>query len=335
MQLPDFNQQIVLASIPNGCPTESDFQLRREAFPVCPPNGVLLKTLWISVDPYLRGRISGKRTYIDPIPLGGLMESGCVGEVLASLSAAIPVGAIVSGFWGWQDYAAVDASKISIFDESDAPASTAIGILGMPGMTAYFGLTEICRPKPGETVLVSGAAGAVGSIVGQIAKILGCKVYGTAGSVEKLDYLTSLGFDGVLNYKDSQPYGEHLSALIPQGIDCFFDNTGGELSDAVYPLMNTRGRIAICGQISQYNSKEADIGPRPFTQILVKQLSLEGFIVRRWAERFPEAYVRMADWLKSGRLQFRETIYEGLESAPRAFIGLFHGDNTGKAIVKV
>lgn len=335
MPFPHNSQQIVLAANPQGAPQESDFELKLGAFPECPPQGLLIKTLWISVDPYLRGRISGKRTYIDPIPLGAVMESSCVGEVVLSQNAKIAKGALVTGFWGWQDYVAVDAAKVRVIGEIDGPASTAIGILGMPGMTAYFGLTEICRPKPGESILVTGAAGAVGSTVGQIGKILGCKVYGTAGSAEKLDYIQGLGFDGVLNYKLDHPYAEKLKSLVPQGIDCFFDNTGGELSDAVYPLMNTHGRVAICGQISQYNSEAADVGPRPFTQILVKQLCVEGFIVSRWAERFPEGHTRMADWLKAGRLQFKETVYEGLASAPAAFMGLFRGENTGKAIVKV
>lgn len=335
MQLPESIQQIELAAIPKGRPQASDFRLTQKGFPICPPQGLVVKTTWISVDPYLRGRISGMRTYIDPIPLGGPMESSCVGEVLISENEAVPKGTIVTGFWPWQDYAGVEAGKVVIVDTSSAPASTAIGILGMPGMTAYFGFTELCRPKQGDTVLVSGAAGAVGSAVGQIAKILGCRVVGTAGSEEKVEYLRSLGFDGTLNYKVEHPYAAKLEALCPKGIDCFFDNTGGELSDAVYPLMNLHGRVAICGQISQYNNAQQDIGPRPFTQILTKQLCVEGFIVSRWVKRFPEGRTQMAAWLQDGRLQYRQTVYEGLASAPAAFIGLFEGENIGKAVVKL
>lgn len=335
VQLPATIQQIDLVSNPQGRPQPGNFQLTQKSFPACPPQGLLVKTLWISVDPYLRGRISGKQSYISPIPVGGPMESSCVGEVVTSQNKAVPLGTIVSGFWGWQDYAAVEAEKILIIDTSAAPASTAIGILGMPGMTAYFGFTELCRPKAGEAVFVSGAAGAVGSAVGQIAKILGCHVVGSAGSQEKVDYLSILGFDGALNYKVEHPYAAKLEALFPKGIDCFFDNTGGELSDAVYPLMNLHGRVAVCGQISQYNSEVKDIGPRPFTQILTKQLCVEGFIVSRWTKQFPQGRKQMAAWLKDGKLQYRETVYEGLASAPAAFIGLFQGENTGKAIVKL
>jgi NADPH-dependent curcumin reductase CurA len=205
----------------------------------------------------------------------------------------------------------------------------------MPGMTAYFGLLEICSPEPGETVVVSGAAGAVGSAVGQIAKIIDCRVVGTAGSDEKLDYLRSLGFDGVLNYRSGPPYDAALQQLCPSGIDCYFDNTGGEFTDAVINHMNVRGRIAVCGQISQYNDRSGDVGPRPFWPMIVKQLRAEGFLVSRWASQWAEARRAMAEWLREGKLQYRETVYEGLENAPAAFIGLFKGENVGKALVKV
>ncbi|MCX6621525.1 MAG: NADP-dependent oxidoreductase, partial [Acidobacteria bacterium] len=270
-----------------------------------------------------------------PIPVGAVMESSAVGEVTASLHPDFQVGNIVTGLWGWQEYVAVDAARVQRIDPAEAPVSTAIGILGMPGMTAYFGFTELCRPKAGETVLVSGAAGAVGSAVGQIAKILGCRVVGTAGSAGKVQYLQSLGFDEAMNYRTDLPYAETLARMCPKGIDCYFDNVGGEVTDAVFPLMNLRGRVAVCGQISQYNDRSKDIGPRPFTEMLVKQLRVEGFIVSRWASRFPEGRRRMAAWLKQGRLRYQETVYEGLESAPRAFIGLFQGENTGKAVVSL
>ncbi len=335
MTMTEPSRRVLLVAVPEGMPKEADFLVEEMAIPECPLDGVLVKTLYVSVDPYLRGRIAGKKTYVDPIPVGSVMESGCVGEVVASNHSNYHPGDIVAGFWGWQDFAAVSGSGLQRVDPEEAPVSTALGVLGMPGMTAYFGLTELCAPKPGETVLVSGAAGAVGSAVGQIAKILGCRVVGTAGTPDKVEYLKSLGFDGTLNYRESRPYAEALAELCPGGIDCYFDNVGGEMTDAVLGLMNLRGRIAVCGQISQYNDASKDIGPRPFTQILVKQLRVEGFIVSRWVARFPEGRKQMLEWLQAGRLLYEETLYEGLENAPSAFIGLFSGENTGKALVKL
>jgi NADPH-dependent curcumin reductase CurA len=256
-----------------------------------------------------------------------------VGEVLVSDHPMFHPGEMVVGIWAWQEFAALNGNGLFRVDPAVAPVSTALGVLGMPGMTAYFGLLEICAPKAGETVVVSGAAGAVGSAVGQIAKILGCRVVGIAGSAEKCAYLQTIGFDGVLNYRTDSP--EKLTELCPDGIDCYFDNVGGVMTDAVLTRMNTFGRVSVCGQISIYNDRSRDTGPRPFGQILLKQLRVEGFIVSRWLSRWPEGQARMAEWLREGRLTYRETVYEGLESAPRAFIGLFNGDNIGKALVKL
>ena len=331
----DRNRRIVLAAVPVGMPREEDFRMEEVAVPVCAANGLLVRTKWVSVDPYLRGRVSGVRSYVAPISVGAVMESGAVGEVVASQDPAFQRGDMVSGFWGWQEFDAVEAAKVQRVDPREAPVSTALGILGMPGMTAYFGLTEVCAPKAGETVVVSGAAGAVGSAVGQIAKILGCRAVGMAGTVAKVNHVKSLGFDDALNYRTDKPYQEVLARMCPKGIDCYFDNVGGEFTDAVLGLMNVRGRVAICGQISQYNDRSQDVGPRPFTPMLVKQLRVEGFLVSRWAGRFGEGREQMAGWLKQGRLRYEETVYEGLESAPRAFIGLFLGENTGKALVSV
>jgi NADPH:quinone reductase len=329
------SRRVLLAAVPEGIPRESDFQLEEAPVPTCPANGLLVRTTFVSVDPYLRGRISGNYSYVEPILMGGVMESSAVGEVIASLHRDFHPGQIVTGLWGWQEYVAVVASTVRHVDPADGSPSTAIGILGMPGMTAYFGLTKLCAPKGGETVVVSGAAGAVGSAVGQIARILGCRVVGTAGTDEKVEYLKSLGFDEAMNYRTCRPYPETLARMCPKGIDCYFDNVGGELTDAIFPLMNPRGRIAVCGQISQYNDRSQDTGPRPFTEIIVRQLRVEGFIVSRWASRFPEGRRQLSTWLKEGRLKYRETVYDGLESAPRALIGLFVGENTGKAIVKL
>lgn len=335
MPNPDRNRRILLAAVPVGMPREEDFLLTEESIPTCQDGGLLVRSLFISVDPYLRGRISGVRTYVEPIPVGSVMISGAVGEVVESRHPAHQPGAIVSGMWGWQEYAAVQADWVQPVDPHIAPVSTALGILGMPGLTAYFGLTELCAPKAGETVLVNGAAGAVGSAVGQIAKILGCRLAGTAGSDEKVARAKELGFDDALNYRTCGEYPAALRRLCPDGIDCFFDNVGGAMTDAAFGLMNFRGRVAVCGQISLYNDRSADVGPRPFTTILVKQLRVEGFIITRWASRFAEGQRQMTEWWKQGLLRYDETICEGIESAPKAFIGLFTGANTGKALVKL
>jgi NADPH:quinone reductase len=329
------NRRIVLAAVPEGMPRESDFRILDVAVPECPANGLLVRTLWISVDPYLRGRITGVRSYVAPIAVGAAMVSGAVGEVVASLHPDFQRGDVVTGYWGWQDFDAVEGVRAQRVDPREAPVSTALGVLGVPGLTAYFGLTEVCEPKAGETIVVSGAAGAVGSAVGQIAKILGCRAVGVAGTPAKVEWVKSLGFDGVLNYRTDLPYAETLARMCPDGIDCFFDNVGGEFTDAVFGLMNVRGRVAVCGQISQYNDPSQDVGPRPFRQMIVKQLCVEGFLVSRWSGRFADGRAQMAEWLNAGRLRYQETIYNGLESAPRAFIGLFHGENTGKSLVKV
>jgi NADPH:quinone reductase len=329
------SRRIVLRAVPQGMPLVSDFEVESVELPAGRPGALVVRTLWLSVDPYLRGRISGVKSYIDPIMVGQAMESSCVGVVIASGHERFAVGDLVSGLWPWQEHVVVDARNVWRVDPAMGPISTAIGILGMPGMTAYFGFLELCQPKPGESVFVSGAAGAVGSAVGQIAKIQGCRVVGSAGSAEKVQYLKSIGFDEAFNYRDHSDYGAVLSGLFPDGVDCFFDNVGGPLTDAVYPLMKPRGRVAVCGQISQYNDRSGDVGPRPFHDILVKQLRVEGFIVSRWIAQFAEGRRQMGQWLQEGKLQFEETIYEGLENAPKAFLGLFSGENTGKAIVRV
>jgi NADPH:quinone reductase len=333
--IPSTTKQVVLAAIPQGMPKEPDFRLESVPTPSPNPGHVLVRTTWISVDPYMRGRITGRRSYVDPIPVGQPMVGGCVGEVVSSNEPSLQPGDIVSGMWEWREYATAPASQMLKIDPSEAPVSTALGILGMPGMTAYFGLIEICQPKAGETLVVSGAAGAVGSAVGQIGKILGLRVVGSAGSKEKCGRLRELGFDEAINYKTDKPYAEALKRTCPKGIDCYFDNVGGEFTDEVLLQMNDLGRVSICGQISQYNDRSGDIGPRPYWLTIVKQLRIEGFLVFRWFNRYSEGRVRMAEWLREGKLKYDETVYEGLESAPRAFIGLFQGDNTGKALVKL
>jgi NADPH:quinone reductase len=329
------NRQFRLAAVPKGIPKEGDFRIAEA--PVLSPGAgeILVRTAFWSVDPYMRGRISGVRTYADPVLVGDLIVGGAVGQVAESNDEALRPGDFVAGYWGWQEWAVSKAKGVQKLEASVAPVSTALGILGMPGMTAYFGFLDICTPKPGETVVVSGAAGAVGSYVCQIAKIKGCRVIGTAGTDAKIDYLRNeLGLDGAFNYKTTADYTTELEKLCPNGIDCYFDNTGGSVSDAVFPLLNTFARVSVCGQIAHYNAQGPELGPRLLRLILVKQLRVEGFIVSRFAGRFPEGLAQMARWLKEGRLHYREHILDGFEQLPSALIALLNGANTGKLVVK-
>src|SRR5271166_3353994 len=335
-QRPTVTRQFQLAARPVGMPKESDFKLV-EAPLASPAQGqVLVKTTYLSVDPYMRGRITGVRTYADPVNVGDTMVGGTVGQVIESRDPSLQPGDFVVGYWGWQDHAVAPAAAMQKLNPQLAPVSTALGVLGMPGMTAYFGFLEICKPQPGEVVVVSGGAGAVGSLVGQIAKIKGCHVVGIAGADDKIDWMTKeLGFDAAFNYKTTSDYFGKLKELCPKGIDCYFDNVGGAITDAVFPLMNTYGRISICGQISQYNADKPEPGPRLLGLVLVKQLKVEGFIVFRWQNRYQEGIAQMAQWLGEGKLKHREEIVNGFENTAKAFIGMLKGDNTGKMLVKV
>ncbi len=333
--LASVNRQFTLAATPIGMPKESDFKLVEAPMPELKEGEVLLKTVYMSVDPYMRGRITGIKTYADPILVGDVMIGGSVGQVVESKSPNFQPGDFGVGFWGWREYGAEPAKSLQKLNPALAPVSLALGLLGMPGMTAYFGFLDICNPKPGETVVVSGAAGAVGSIVGQIAKIRECRVVGIAGGDDKIAYVKELGFDAAFNYKTTTDYSAKLKELCPKGIDCYFDNVGGSITDAVFPLLNTFARVSICGQISQYNLEKPEPGPRLLSYILVKQARVEGFIVTRFASRFPEGFGQMAKWLGEGKLKYQEQIVEGFENTPKAFIGMLQGENTGKMLVKV
>ena len=316
-------------------PTADNFQIVETEVPKPNDGEVLVRTLYISVDPYLRGRMREGRSYIAPFEVGQLISNSAVGQVAESRSTKFQTGDIVTGMLGWRLYNVAKAEGLMKVPPG-VPVPTALGVLGMPGLTAYFGLLDIGQPKAGETVVVSGAAGAVGMTVCQIAKIKGCRVVGTAGSDEKNKYLREeLGVDAAINYKTSGGMFQALKAACPKGIDVYFDNVGGEVSDAVMPLINQGARIIICGQISFYNVDKPDVGPRLQPYILINSAMMRGFIVTAYAARFSEGVMQLAKWLGEGKLKYAESIVEGFENTPRAFIGLFTGENLGKQIVKV
>ncbi len=329
------SKEIRFSSRPTGLPTPENFQIIDSEMPQPNDGEVLVRTLYISVDPYLRGRMREGRSYVPPFAIGEVITSGVVGEVVESRAPAFATGDIVTGMLGWRLYNIAKAGELRKVDPKIAPVTTALGVLGMPGLTAYFGLLDIGQPGTGETVVVSGAAGAVGSTVCQLAKINGCRVVGIAGSDDKNKYLRDeLGVDAVINYK-TENVALALKAACPERIDVYFDNVGGEISDAVLPLLNQGARLVICGQISLYCLERPDVGPRPQTYLLVNSALMKGFIITAYAARFAEGVTQLAQWLAAGKLKYAETIVEGFENTPQAFIGLFTGDNLGKQIVKV
>jgi len=329
------NRQILLAARPVGYPKETDFRLVETALPEPAPGQMLVRTLWLSLDPYQRGRMSAGKSYAASVEIGAPLIGGVVGRIERSASPAFKIGDIVEGWLGWQDYALAEPAALRNVDPALAPIQTALGVLGMPGMTAYFGLLEIGRPVPGDTVVVSAASGAVGALVGQIAKLSGCRVVGTAGSDRKVAYLVEeLGFDAGINYR-TEEVPAALRAACPNGIDVYFDNVGGEVTDAVLAQLATGARVAICGQMSQYNLEKPDLAPRNLRFLLVKQARMEGFLVFQFADRYPLARQRLARWIADGRIKYREDVVEGLENAPKAFIGLMRGQNFGKLLVRV
>jgi len=329
------NKEIRLASRPAGVPTDENFQLVETEVPSIADGEVLLRSLYISVDPYLRGRMREGKSYVQAFELGQVVESGVVGEVVESKSADFKPGDVVSAYLGWRVYNVANARQLMRTIPGVSP-STFLGALGMPGLTAYFGLLDIGKPKEGETVVVSGAAGAVGMTVCQIAKIKGCRVVGIAGSDEKSRYLRDeLGVNATINYKTAGDMFAALKEACPNGVDVYFDNVGGAVSDAVLPVINDRARIVICGQISIYNLDKVDVGLRPQTALLVHSALMQGFIITQYTPRFAEGVGQLAQWFTSGQLKHVETVVEGFENTPKAFIGLFSGENLGKQVVKV
>ncbi|MFD1606475.1 NADP-dependent oxidoreductase [Oceanobacillus luteolus] len=329
------NRSIKLVSRPQGMPTYENFELVTNSLPTINEGELLIRTIYLSVDPYMRGRMNGVKTYVDPFQLNEVLIGGVVGEVVESKNNDFKTGEIVEGRLGWSDFSVSNGSNIRKIDPTLAPISTSLGVVGMPGLTAYFGLLDIGKAKEGETVVISGAAGAVGMVAGQIAKIKGCRVIGIAGSEEKVNYLSNqLGFDQTINYKTENVL-DALKAACPSGVDIYFDNVGGEISDAVIKLINYKARIIVCGQISQYNNEQIETGPRIQGQLIQRSALMQGFIVSDYADRFGEGYRQLGKWVKEGRLQYRENVVDGLENAPDAFIGLFRGDNIGKQLVRV
>ncbi|MCC3158021.1 NADP-dependent oxidoreductase [Hymenobacter sp. 15J16-1T3B] len=329
------NRTILLDHRPKGEPTAEVFRFETADAPRPQAGQVLLKTLYVSVDPYMRGRMNAGKSYVAPFEVGQPISGGVVAQVVESQLDKLPAGTIVVGNLAWSEYQVSDGKGLQPVPRDAAPLSYYLGLLGMTGLTAYFGLLDICQPQPGETVVVSGAAGAVGTVVGQLAKIQGARVVGTAGSAEKIAYLKDeLGFDEAINYKTAD-VAAALAQACPDGVDCYFDNVGGAVTDAVYGLLNKHARIALCGQISTYNAQEVPVGPRPETKLLQSSALLKGFIVGDYYPRWPEGVRALTAWYQQGKLKFEETVTEGFEQIPQAFLGLFRGENTGKAVVKV
>lgn len=330
-------KQVLLKSRPPGEPSHDNFELVESGIPQPGDGEVLVRGIYMSLDPYMRGRMREGKSYVPPTELGTPMPAGVVGEVVESKAEQFSPGDIVEGLLGWQTHGVMPAAELRKVDASLAPISTALGVLGMPGMTAYFGLLEVGQPREGETVVVSAASGAVGGLVGQIAKIKGCRAVGIAGGPEKCAYVKDeLGFDAAVDYKAETDLKAALKTACPDGIDVYFDNVGGPILDTVLTQINLRARIAICGMISEYNRETPELAPRPTRALLVNRARMEGLIVFDWAKRYPEGMTAMAGWIKDGKIKFREDIRDvGLEGAVDAFLGLLKGENFGKLVVKI
>jgi NADPH-dependent curcumin reductase len=329
------NHQFRLAARPVGAVKRSDFNYVEEPVRIPGDNEVLVKTLYLSLDPAMRGWMNEGKSYIPPVPLGEVMRAGGVGKVIESKHPQFKAGDYVSGTLGVQEYVTLDGKVLRKIDPALAPLPVHLGALGMTGMTAYFGLLDIGKPQPGQTVVVSGAAGAVGAIVGQIAKIKGCRAVGIAGGQQKCAYLTQeLGFDAAIDYK-SDDVKKALRQHCPQGVDVFFDNVGGDILDSVLTQLARKARIVICGAISQYNSTTGMKGPSNYMSLLVNRASMTGMVVFDYIDRYDAAGREMAGWYKSGQLKTREDIVDGLETFPETLLKLFSGENFGKLMLKV
>jgi NADPH-dependent curcumin reductase CurA len=328
------NRIITLKNKPVGLPALTDFELVEEEFPVTGEGEVLLKSTYISVDPYLRGKMAG--THGASFEVGKPLASKVIAEIVESKHSGFKPGQFVSNYLQWKEYQVSDGSGLSMLDDKAAPLSTYLGVLGITGLSAYFALLDIGKPKKGETMVVSGAAGAVGTIVGQIGKIMGCRVVGIAGSDDKTALLKSkFGFDEAINYKTTTDMKAAIAAVCPGGVDIYFDNVGGPVSDAVFPNLNAYGRVPVCGAISNYNDTETPAGPSLLPLVVYKFLTIQGFLIADFSPRFAAGIAQLARWLKEGKLTYSETIVKGFDKLPEAFLGLFEGKNEGKMIVKI
>jgi NADPH-dependent curcumin reductase CurA len=328
------SREIQLAARPVGEPKATDFRLAEVDVPEPAPGEILVRNAWMSVDPYMRGRMSDRKSYVPPFALGAPLEGGAVGEVVATNADGFATGDHVLHNLGWRELATVAAEHARRVDTDSAPAQAYLGVLGMPGLTAYVGLLDIAALREGDVVFVSGAAGAVGSVAGQIAKLRGHRVIGSAGSPEKVALLRELGFDAAFDYRDG-PVADQLAQAAPDGIDVYFDNVGGEHLEAAIGALRTHGRVAMCGAISGYNATEPVAGPRNMFLCVGKRLTLRGFIIRDHGHRMGDFAREVGGWLRDGSIAYRETVVDGLENAPAAFIGLLRGENTGKMLVRL
>jgi NADPH-dependent curcumin reductase CurA len=335
----DQNVQIRLASRPKGRPSAENFTITAAPVPSPGDGQVLIRTQYLSLDPYMRGRMSDAPSYAPPTEVGAVMVGGTVGEVVASRAAGLSPGDVVLAYTGWQKYGVQRAGAVRKLDPAAAPVSTALGVLGMPGFTAYAGLTQIGKPQPGETVVVAAASGPVGATTGQLAKIFGARAIGVAGGPEKVAYLKEIGFDAAIDHR-SPDFKAQLAAAAPDGVDVYFENVGAHVWDAVFPLLNDFARIPVCGLIGHYNATELPAGPDRtpvlMSAILRKRLTLRGFIQTEFvAELMGEFLERATGWVRDGSLQYKEHVVDGLENAPEAFIGMLDGTNFGKLLIRV
>ncbi|RRJ82259.1 NADP-dependent oxidoreductase [Aestuariirhabdus litorea] len=330
------NLQIHLKSRPVGLPAAENFSLVSTPIAMLKDGEVLVKNLWMSVDPYMRGRMIDRDSYIAPFAIDKVLEGGAIGEVVESNNPAFVVGAKVSSMNGWRQYFTTTGEDLQVLPETGIAEQAFLGVLGMPGLTAFTGLTKIAELKPSDRVFVSAASGAVGAIVCQIAKLKGCYVAGSVGSDAKSRYLMEeLGVDAVVNYKTTDDLQQDIATACPEGIDVYFENVGGAHLEAVLNLMNANGRIAVCGMIDQYNATTPQPGPANLSQIVRKKLKMQGFIVFDHWDGYPAFVEQMVQWIQQGKVSWRETVFNGIEQAPEAFIGLFEGKNTGKMLVKL
>ncbi|QLQ40574.2 NADP-dependent oxidoreductase [Micromonospora robiginosa] len=329
------NREIHLASRPEGWPTADNFRLVTTEVPTPGPGQLVVRNQFMSVDPYMRGRMNDVKSYMPPFALDAPLDGGAIGEVVAGEAEGVKPGDVVLHSLGWREYALVDARGVRKVDPGLAPVSAYLSVLGMTGLTAYAGLLDVAAMKPGETVFVSGAAGAVGSMVGQIAKLRGAgRVIGSAGSPAKVERLLALGFDAAFDYHDGPVY-KQLKAAAPDGVDVYFDNVGSDHLEAAIGSMNLHGRAAICGMIAQYNSAEPPAAPRNLALVIGKRLTLRGFLVGDHGHLRDQFVQEMAGWLRDGKLSYDETVVDGIEAAPEAFLGLMRGENLGKMLVRL